>query len=36
MLRRAREGWYKIIYVAPERLEMPASSGLHRSGRSAW
>ena len=23
MLRRAREGWYKIIYVAPERLEMP-------------
>ena len=21
MLRRAREGWYKIIYVAPERLE---------------
>ena len=23
MLHRAREGWYKIIYVAPERLEMP-------------
>ena len=23
MLRRARDGWYKIIYVAPERLEMP-------------
>lgn len=23
MLRRAYEGWYKIIYVAPERLEMP-------------
>ena len=23
MLQRAREGWYKIIYVAPERLEMP-------------
>ena len=23
MLRRAREGWYKIIYVAPEWLEMP-------------
>ena len=23
MLRRAREGWYKNIYVAPERLEMP-------------
>ena len=23
MRRRAREGWYKIIYVAPERLEMP-------------
>ena len=23
MLSRAREGWYKIIYVAPERLEMP-------------
>ena len=27
MLRRAREGWYKIIYVAPERLEM---SGFQR------
>lgn len=23
MLHRARQGWYKIIYVAPERLEMP-------------
>ncbi len=23
MLHRAREAWYKIIYVAPERLEMP-------------
>ena len=23
MLHRAREGWSKIIYVAPERLEMP-------------
>ena len=22
MLHRAREGWYKIIYVAPERLEL--------------
>lgn len=23
MLQRACDGWYKIIYVAPERLEMP-------------
>ncbi len=23
MLHRAQEGWYKIIYVAPERLQMP-------------
>ena len=23
MLRRARDGWYKIIYVAPERLLLP-------------
>ena len=23
MLQRAADGWYKIIYVAPERLEMP-------------
>ena len=41
MLHRAREGWYKIIYVAPERLTTEAfldfaSSGLRRSGRSAW
>ena len=28
MLRRAREGWYKIIYVAPERLEMPGFQRL--------
>ena len=27
MLRRAREGQYKIIYVAPERLLMPGSCG---------
>ena len=26
MLHRAREGWYKIIYVAPERLE-PSGGG---------
>ena len=26
MLRRAREGWYKIIYVAPERLTRPTAS----------
>ena len=28
MLHRAREGWYKIIYVAPERLEMPGFQRL--------
>ena len=28
MLRRAREGWYKIIYVAPERLAMPGFQRL--------
>ena len=30
MLRRAREGWYKIIYVAPERgpLHQPVGAGL--------
>ena len=37
MLHRAREGWYKIIYVAPERLEMPgfqrfAQEKLHQHG----
>lgn len=28
MLRRAHEGWYKIIYVAPERLQMPGFLSL--------
>ncbi len=37
MLRRAREGWYKIIYVAPERLEdCRASSASRRKSSSAW
>jgi len=30
-LDRAREGWYKIIYVAPERLDTPAFADLCRS-----
>ena len=32
MLHRAREGWYKIIYVAPERLEMPGFQRFAASG----
>ena len=37
MLRRAREGWYKIIYVAPERLEMPGFQRFAQERESsAW
>ncbi|MBQ7859744.1 MAG: ATP-dependent DNA helicase RecQ, partial [Faecalibacterium sp.] len=31
MLHRAREGWYKIIYVAPERLLMPGFLAFART-----
>lgn len=31
MLRRAYEGWYKIIYVAPERLLMPGFLAFART-----
>ncbi len=33
MLQRARAGWYKIIYVAPERLEMPGFLHFAREQR---
>ena len=36
MLHRAREGWYKIIYVAPERLEMPGFQRFAQENLSAW
>ena len=31
MLHRAREGWYKIIYVAPERLLLPGFLAFART-----